>query len=929
MPDVTDHLSVDDIALYVGGSATEATRLATIALHVEGCDDCRHEVVAAMRAARGSRPETAADLELAIGSQIGRYRVTAARGSGAMGHVLEAVDPDLQRTIAIKVIRHLDDDDDARALREGRALARLAHPGIVAIHDVGTWSGGVFLAMELVPGVTLRAWGAQRRPWRQVVRAIADAARALHAAHEQGVIHRDIKPDNLLVGGDGRVRVVDFGLAIARDEQTTPAGTPAYMAPELVAGARADARSDQFALFVCLAELLGDKVPATLRATIERGRAAAPDRRFHDLGAAARALDSIVSRRRRIAIAMLAVAAVAVVGSTVAFAHRDSAPCSGGTLAGIWDARRERAIATTFAGFHLPYGDAVSHTVNLQLSRYANSWLAMHEDACKATHVSHEQSAELLDLRMECLRDRAARLRTLAERFETTRERRTVENAVALAGLLPSLDECANRELLMSPQKLPADPVGRARVAMLHERLLAVEAARNAGHDARAQVDAIVAEARAVGHLPTLARALLALGAVQMLHEPEAGFATLREGMRVAEQAHADDIRADGALSLVGFIAHRFKTGEDLARATELAKDGEASIRRIGGDPLRLGHLKMNYAVVLRMGDKAAESLAEHERAIALLGQAHASPVEVATEEATMALALEDLGNYDRALHTLEHARSVLEPVLGPSHPKIAILLDLESDVLTVQGNPAEAKRRLDRAFSISDKLDHFDDGPALIHLAQAYGGLGQHEQQLATAERALAHYMKADGEGSLYTVAALEEKGTAQLALGHLDLAAATFQHTLEIRVKIFGPDDSDVAQSHRDVGGVHLRKRDFRAGRAAYREALRIDEAVARTNLRLVVDLLGLARSDLGLRRYDDAIAEAERARSLCNNEVEADQRAQVELALARGLWDSGRDRARARKVATEARASAAASKLAAGKADVAEIAAWLASH
>ena len=920
---MAEHLSVDDIALYVGGSATEATRLVTIAVHVEGCADCQREVVAAMRAARGTRPGAVADVELAVGSLVGRYRITAVRGSGAMGHVLEAEDPDLQRTIAIKVMRHLDDDDDVRALREGRALARLAHPGIVTIHDVGAWSGGVFLGMELVSGVTLREWVAQRRPWRQVVRAFADVARALHAAHEQGVVHRDIKPDNLIAGADGRLRIVDFGLAIARDEQTTPAGTPAYMAPELVAGARADARSDQFALFVSLHELLADGVPATLRATIERGRAAAPERRFPDLAAAARALDAAASRRRRIAIGAVAVSAIAIAGFTVAaFVRRNDAGCSGGTLAGIWDTRRERAITATFAGFHLPYGDAVSHTVARQLSGYANAWLAMHEDACKA-------SPELLDLRMECLHDRAARLRSLAELFETTRERRTVENAVGLVGMLPSLDECANRELLTSQQQLPADPVGRVRVAMLHERLAAVDAARNAGHAVRAQIDEIVAEARTLGHLRTLARALLELGAVQMLREPDAGFATLREAMRVAEQAHADDIRADGALSLVGFIAHRFKSAEDLARATELAKDGEASIQRIGGDPLRLGHLKMSYAIVLRMGDKAKESLAEHARALALLEQAHASPVELATEQATMALALEDLGDYERSLHTLERARSVLEPVLGPSHPKIAILLDLESDVLNIKGDPAEAKRRLDRAFSISDKLDHFDDGSALIHLAQAYGGLGQHEQQLAAAERAIAHYMKADGEGSLFTVAALEEKGTAQVALGRLDLAMATFQRTLEIRIKIFGPDDSDVAQSHRDVGGVLLRKHDFRAGRAAYSEALRIDETGARTNLRLVVDLLGLARSDLGLRRYDDAIAEAERGRSLCNNEVESDQRAQIELALARGLWDSGRDRARAHKVATEARASAASSKLVDAKSDLAEIDAWLASH
>src|SRR5690606_32394764 len=216
----------------------------------------------------------------------------AVRGRGVVYRVR---DPSLDREVALKLLRAdpgADPDGSAAArallLREARSLARLTHPNVIAIHEVGEHEGEVFLAMELVDGEPLRAWMTARPGWRAVVRALAGAGGALAAAHRAGIVHRDVKPDNVLCGRDGRARLVDFGLAraaagaegaaaagaaaaggggaaAASGSELTRAGalvgTLPYMAPEQLRCAPADARSDQFAFFVSLYEALFGQRP--------------------------------------------------------------------------------------------------------------------------------------------------------------------------------------------------------------------------------------------------------------------------------------------------------------------------------------------------------------------------------------------------------------------------------------------------------------------------------------------------------------------------------------------------------------------------------------------------------------------------------------------------------------------------------------------
>ena len=190
--------------------------------------------------------------------RLGRLVILDRIGSGAMGTVYAAYDPRLERRVAVKVMHA--GGDHARVLREARALGKLAHPNVVAIHDAGEEDGCVYVVMELASGVPLRAWIGTDHGWRAIARVMREAALGLAAAHRAGLVHRDVKPDNILIGTD-RTRVVDFGLAAGDDETSGGAGTPSYLAPEVLAGEPARAASDQFSFGVTFHEVLYGRRP--------------------------------------------------------------------------------------------------------------------------------------------------------------------------------------------------------------------------------------------------------------------------------------------------------------------------------------------------------------------------------------------------------------------------------------------------------------------------------------------------------------------------------------------------------------------------------------------------------------------------------------------------------------------------------------------
>ncbi|MCY1008089.1 protein kinase [Nannocystis pusilla] len=218
----------ETIAAYLEGDLSAAER-AALDGHLEACTDCRVLVAGLARGQVGARVEDDRNADPMTGVVIGRYTLAELLGSGGMGLVYRAHDPVLERDVAVKLIHALDvrPADRERLLREARAMARLSHPNVLTVFDAGESGDELFVAMALVRGSTLREHCARRRPdWREVATLCLGAARGLAASHRAGVLHRDVKPDNILVGEDGSVQVTDFGLA---REMTDP-GAPLWPA---------------------------------------------------------------------------------------------------------------------------------------------------------------------------------------------------------------------------------------------------------------------------------------------------------------------------------------------------------------------------------------------------------------------------------------------------------------------------------------------------------------------------------------------------------------------------------------------------------------------------------------------------------------------------------------------------------------------------
>ncbi len=281
------------------------SRSATLSEIAEG--EVRDEALAATLPSHDVKP--APKTNLTRGDRVGRYEIERVLGSGAMGIVYAAYDPDIDRRVALKMIRFDSHDPNRRArmLREAQAMARVAHPDVITVHDVGTYQTAMFIAMELVVGGTLREWlGAESRSRHEILDVVLRAGAALAKAHAVGLVHRDFKPDNVLVGDDGRVRVTDFGLVrdVQNDDVATArptssrvnsgtvggdltksgglVGTPAYMSPEQLRGKRATVRSDIFSFSVTLWEALYRQRPyaahtlTELEAKIRTGQVSPP-----------------------------------------------------------------------------------------------------------------------------------------------------------------------------------------------------------------------------------------------------------------------------------------------------------------------------------------------------------------------------------------------------------------------------------------------------------------------------------------------------------------------------------------------------------------------------------------------------------------------------------------------------------------------------
>ena len=924
-----------------------------IRTHLDVCDSCRDLVAAVVE---GAAPQTA-----------GRYRLLEVVGGGAMGEVYRAYDPELGRDVAIKLVR--PGGSKAQLLREAQAMARLAHPNVIRVYDVGTAGDRVFLAMELVRGRTLRAWFADApRSWRAIVGVVREAGGGLAAAHAAGLVHGDFKPDNVLVADDGRVLVTDFGLArmqaaapaTDRAEEAIPldhtrtgafAGTPAYMAPEQLAtadgAAPPTAATDQFALCVTLYEALYGRRPFTgsdlgsLRAALasgeldvsarrgvpgrvvrilRRGLARDPRDRYPALGPLLADLGAALSRRTLWVASGAAVVAGAV-ATTLAIAGGGGGPqCGRGAelLAGVWDEGMRARIERAFRATDVPYAATSLASVTGLLDRYRATWIAAHTETCEATHVRGEQSAALLDLRMQCLRrrrDDAAAV--IARLVEGGRE--AVRDGVAAVTALPPISDCAHVSSLQDLAQ-PLDAPLRDRVRAIEgdtSRCRALLAAGQYRH-AQACADDAVQRADGAGYGPALAAAALAAGqAALRLRAWPAAEAALDRALLAAETGRDARTRARALIALVSVATERAAFGEGRKHAEHAA----AVIAGLGDDRVLAGDLAFATGVLALREGKLDEAATALGRAIALRERLHGrNDARVAEPLVPLAVVETTRRRDDAAKQLVDRALAIQRETLGDAHPLIGKTLHVAAQIEARVGQITEALASQRRAYELLVAAygeEHHDVALTVGMAAHVYLIAGRYDEAVPHARRAAELMEKASGPDHPDTATALNVLGAVLNRSGATDAALAAHERALAIRMRALGEKHLHTTQSQVNVAMAlrTLRRCEESLPLLHAARDTRV-ERFGRNHPEVVRVLQTIADCEVDLGRPQNAVAPLEevlRMREAMPRRT-ADDRVNYAMAsygLARALWHDHAARERARALARRAHAELVALK------------------
>ncbi len=741
--------------------------------------------------------------------EIGRYRLGRTLGTGSFGSVFEAEDTTLHRPVALKIVHARSKAHHRQVLREARMLATLSDPHIVPVFEVGlTDRGAPFVAMELVQGLTLRQWlDAEPRSWPQVVDVMLQAARGLWAAHRAGVVHRDFKPDNALVGDDGRLRVVDFGLArpmgtpgstedAARGSslplQLTPTGhvmgTPAYMAPEVFVGEPAG-QSDQYSLCVTLYEaLFGQRpfdattseelgrmllthhprlprdrrgVPSRVSAVVMRGLSREPEQRFATMERFIEALERGLKPRRR---APLVIAGVGLLGGLAAWGgvQQDHA-CVGGAAA--WD-RLHAAVV-------IP-DEAVA-----PLQRYEHGWIEVERQVCL------QRSGDARWAPRRCLEQRLDDARAVLEELaRTDREQPDLGPTAALGRLTPAA-ACIDGTREVNPPPAPEDI---AAVTELEAQLSQLRALNYTGrYGPGLQLSTVVLpQARERGYTPLVVEAASLHGRMQLMaSDYEGAAAAYQEAYFQAWEGGMPRSAAHAASELIRVTG---QYGSDVEAARQWQEHAETAFTRAGLDARNhMPFLQSLAGVAMRERDYPA--------AAAALEQAIDQLVASGRGRSTVYAAM--LSH----LSGVSYLREDYEGALAPSR--------LAAEIFEQHHGAVSASR-----------------ASALNNLALSLQELGRNEEALAVMLDTLAIREELFTPGHIELGASYGNLGTVLGALGRIDEAIAYNDRARELFIARLGPDDPMVAQAYALRGGLYQSKGE--AGRddalADYRRALQI---------------------------------------------------------------------------------------------------------
>jgi tetratricopeptide (TPR) repeat protein len=931
----------------------------------------------AAESAGAERPSARAVLER--GAAIGRYTILARIGAGGMGVVYAAYDPELDRKVALKLL-HADapggDSEDARRRlqREAQALARLGHPNVVAVHDVLEHDGRVVLAMEFVEGDTLSAWreGAARS-WRDVLDVFVAAGRGLIAAHDRGLVHRDFKPDNVMITssethGDQRVRVMDFGLArpvidganpevpdfgLARpvidganadvlpeatvDLRRSPSaldspltrvgafvGTPAYMAPEQLAGRDVGPAADQFAFCVALWEMLygerpfrGDGLPALVRAitvgdraappvgarvprwlhrACEHGMANLPNRRFVDMRALVATLEG-GQRRMRLRVAAIGLTAIATLGSGGAIYRQRvraeaEATCerSGATIAEVWNDDARVAVRDGLLQSGASAAETTAQKVTPWLDAHARAWQDARTGACRATLLEKRWDAEIFDRATWCLDERRLELDALVTRLadaDTEAANRAVQAAAGLARVEPCLDGPT------LGRRSPPPPDARDQIPGIHAEFARADAlwATGAHAEGLAVAQATLVRAEELGWPRLVASARLRVGSLL------ADTGAFAEAETMTQSAYFEAMRAgevDEALWAADALSRL--VGTSLARPDDglLWEEHAEVLRAEVPDPLGL-----EAASGLTNVGRIEFARGDYEQArIAFEGALERLEHGLGPEHPNVASALDNLGlarfrrgDYVGAKTDFQRGLAIVEATKGREHRDVVPSLNNLALVEVRTAAYAEALAHFERALAVQTAAfgpTHPKIATVVSNMGVVRHLLGEYEPAVELHERALESREAALGSEHPDVAVSLVNLGLAHFMMGHDHDAERLFERALAIKSRTQGPDHPETLEALVDLASVLQRRGDHDAAWAMFERALPILERTLGAQHRdLSYALVGLARAAIHRGRADEAVAYAERALTLREQgDAPAADLATARVVLARAL-------------------------------------------
>ena len=891
----------------------------------------------------GQRPRA-----LEPGDRAGRFEVTGKLGAGGMGEVYAAYDSQLHRRVALKVMRGRRHGaaEGAGLQREAQAMARLQHAHVVTVYDVGRLEGGEeFVAMELVDGSSLRQWlAAQERNPREILKVFLGAGRGLAAAHEAGIVHRDFKPDNVLVGKDGSVRVADFGLAVPVAPEGDPtrasllsfAGTPRYMADEQRRGLPADARSDQYSFCVALYEALAGRHPfevrdAQGRATLDRPAPAPPPRtaglssavwpailrglskdpgkRHASMPALLRELehDPWQARTRwgAVALAAVAIASVALGGRAWARHRRDL--CTGGErrLVGVWGDPKRAAVEQALSKARPAAGPQAFEPTLRALDAYAQTLVAAHGEACEAAQVRGEQSATVMDLRMRCLDRISAELSAQVAVLEGADATVANKAADSVRQLRPA-SVCADVPALSAPDPRPQDEARRARIAAVEKRTAEALALLRStkAREARALLEELVPEAKSIAWAPLNAELWLLLGrAREGAGDARAAEAAFEECLVEAAAGRHDDVAAQAWTLLainLGRVQQRFKEARLVARLAH------AAMRRLGGVE-RERNLEQAEGLLAFADGQFADAKQHYLRALAL-DERHRGPGSPMAADLLNSLGItaRAQGEPDEARPLLLRALSLYEKEQGPDGPLVAMVQGNLSGVELSLGNVAEAERLARRSLELGIAQlgpTHRAQASRYFMLSNALRAQGRWKEALEAVDRASAVTEAANGPDHKDTLGAHEVRAEVLASLGREREAKALLLETLAAQERVLGKGNHFLARTYNALGEMALRERDAATAARHFSRALELSSLAKYEGVDVALDEAGLAAAEAlaGHVAKADPLLKAARAR-VAEKKGGPDVKAFVLYAEAEAKRASG-DRAGARAALDEA--------------------------